>query len=519
MIIENTTGNNSSQKRSYKKNNDTYTLGKLPPQAPEVEEAILGVIIDQAAKIPAHIWGMVKPEIFYKETSQIVCTAVLMLKSDGNPIDELTVITELRKAGKLEMVGGMYHIAQISANKTSRELMSLETYLMIVTEKFLSRELIRLSQEIINGCYDESTNPLAEITRLTNTINDLKNGIFKRTEKSMTDVLDEMELEMFAERSDGLIGSSCGFKGVDYVCQGDQPGQLIIDAGRPGMGKTAFMCSSAASQAFNLETGELLPEARRIPVAIFSLEMSRTSIGYRIFSEVSSIPTLSLKKAYKFTEGDTARFRVFKTKFKESKIFIDDTGGLNIDEFEAKTSVLVAVHGVKKVYIDYLQLMYGSPFKKYGNREAEVSDISRRLKQIAKNLGITIVAACQLSRDVEKRAIPLPVLSDLRESGSIEQDADVVRFLWRPEYYENVLKQLRDSPDGGSISAELFNLNIKEFEGLLFCIVAKCREEKTGKVPLRFNGKIMKVSDHPAVLEVLNGLRLTVSSSEVPLPF
>ncbi len=485
MIFE-----NDNPRKNRVTNPTPYSgLGKLPPQATELEELVLGGLLLE--RVNNNIWALLRPEMFYKDNHQTICRALFELREAKTPIDLGTVRNQLRKTGKLEEIGGAYYLTELTSNVAS--VANMEYHIAIIHEKFLSRSLIGLAHNLSQNCYEDTSNPLHEIGVLVAALNNLKKGIFKRTDKTIKELLIEARTARQKPHKGGLIGISTGSKGLDYITEGYQGNQLIIIAGRPGMAKTAEMCSQIVSIGFREEASNKLEE---IPVAGFSLEMSNISLVNRVLSNVSSIHTTKIKKNT-LTEQENERLDYYEGRLSTSPIFLDDTPGLTINEFEAKAALLVATHGVRVIFIDYLQLMLGDPTKKYQSREAEVADISRRLKVVAKELDITIVALCQLSREVEKRKLNIPVLSDLRESGSIEQDADVVIFLWRPEYYQELMESLKE------LDIRLFDFKLTEFNGLIVNIVAKCRDEATGKVPLKFDGKTMRVYDHPQVLDSL----------------
>lgn len=489
-------------------NNSMYSgMGNLPPQDQDAERAVIGAVLLVARNVPKATWGLIRPEIFYNEGHSIICQAIMEMYADGKPIDLITVASHLRTQGKLEHIGGAYALTEITQRVSQSH--NIDEHLNIITYKFMQRELIRVSTESISEAYDDTDNPYQIMTKMVTQINDLKKGVFKRTEKRMDELLFLARTEMERPKVGGLLGSSTGKKGLDHILQGHQPNQLGIKAARPAMGKTADMCSEILHKGFVLKE----------PVACFSLEMSSVQLVFRLWANASNVATSNIKHA-SFTRAEEIQLEKFEELLADTDIFIDDTGGLTIDEFETKAALLVGLYGVKSIYIDYLQLMQGSPYKRYGNREGEVSDISRRLKGVAKELNITIIALCQLSREVEKRALCKPVLSDLRESGSIEQDADWVEFLWRPEYYPHVMAEL--AKDGAFIDIELFDFRIyDDFKGLVVCIVAKCREEATGNVPLRFDGKIMRISDHPQVVQVLESKNdlFQQQQMQAPAPF
>lgn len=502
MILENDTPYNkpnTSERRSRITNPTPYSgLGKLPPQAIDLEEAILGALMLE--KVNQGIFNMLHPTYFYKDNHQKIFQTIQNLRFKKEPIDILTVTAELRKQGELEMIGGAYYITELTNRVASAH--NIEFHIRIVHQMFLKRELIRISYQCGNNSYDDTIDPFHEITKLVTEVTDLEKNIFRQTEKRADQLIYEAIEEMNRPKPKGLLGISTGMKGIDHITQGDQPGQLRIVAARPAMGKTAYMCSEMLNCCFYRDEVKGIQQlANQIPVGCFSLEMKAVQLTFRMVSNLSDIDNLKIKKN-ELTAQEYARFEEYAAMYSAAPIFVDDTPALHIDEFEIKASMIVALHGIKKIYIDYMQLMKGERGKKYGNREAEVSDISRRLKICANELGITIIALCQLSREVEKRKFCKPQLSDLRESGSIEQDADVVMFLWRPEYYPDVMAEL-NKPEGGII-IRLLNIKITSYEGLIIAIIAKCREESTGDIPLKAKLSIMRITDNNQVLDRLN---------------
>jgi replicative DNA helicase len=492
-------------KRDFKKTETSRIhsgLGKLPPQATDIEEVILGALMLE--KVSLDVWNSLKPEYFYSDANMRIYAAIEALREERTPVDIRTVTAKLRSAGELEMIGGAYYITELTSNVSSSA--NIHHHIKIIHQLYISRAMIKMSSEAVSNLYSGG-DPFAEMNSTVTQIDQLKRNIFKRSERNMGQLMIDVNEERYREKKNGLLGTSCGFKGIDYVCQGDQEGQLIIIAARPAMGKTAFMCSQMASSVFDFNKGVFLPIKERIPVGCFSLEMPAVQLGFRILSSVSEVDNRRIKKN-QLTQQEGIRVDEFGDKLSDIGLYVDDTPGLTIDEFETKAALWVAMYGVKKIYIDYLQLMKGRSGKKYGNREAEVSDISRSLKIVAKELGITIIALCQLSRTVESRKLCKPILSDLRESGSIEQDADIVIFLWRPEYYPEVMKELEgDGKAPGGLWMSLFGFMVNEFKDAIIAIVAKCREEETGNILLKFRGSIMRVCDHPLTLYAIEEKR------------
>ncbi|HSW68157.1 MAG TPA: replicative DNA helicase [Bacteroidales bacterium] len=397
--------------------------GRLQPQATELEEAILGAIMLEKDAL-ASVIDKLKPEIFYKDSHQLIFAAILYLFSKAEPVDILTVTAELKKRGELEVVGGAYYVTQLT-NKVASSA-NVEYHTHIILQKFIQRELIRLSSEIINESFEDRSDVFDVLDKAERNLFSLSDTNTRRNVQEMGSLLKEAITNIGKARSKdgGLSGVPSGFTELDGITGGWQPSDLIIIAARPGMGKTALVLSMARRAAVDLERS----------IAFFSLEMSAIQLVTRLISSETQIPADTLRKgALKDHEWHLLNAKI--KKLEDAKLFIDDTPALTIFELRAKCRRLKAQHNIDMVIIDYLQLMSGGGESR-GNREQEISNISRSLKSLAKELNIPIIAISQLSRAVEVRGgSKKPILSDLRESGAIEQDADLVLFIYRPEYY------------------------------------------------------------------------------------
>lgn len=442
-------------------------LGKVPPQAVDIEEAVLGAImIEKDAVIIAS--EILKPECFYKEQHQIIFKAIQDLSTRLEPIDLFTVTEELRKQGKLEEVGGAGYISLL-ANKVGSAA-HLEYHSKIIAQKYIQRELIRVATEIEKRSFEENVDvdELLDFSEME---------LFKVAEgniKSDTQPINSIVVKAFKQieeagkREDGLSGVPSGFTDLDRLTSGWQKSDLIIVAARPSMGKTAFVLTMARNMAVEYD----------VPVALFSLEMSNVQLVNRLLVAESGLSSEKIRNG-KLTQEEWTQLTVKTKQLADAKIFIDDTPALSIFELRAKCRRLKAQHNIGIVIIDYLQLMTG-PTETKGNREQEVSTISRSLKAIAKELDVPIIALSQLNRSVETRGgNKRPQLSDLRESGAIEQDADVVIFIHRPEYYGF------DVDDAGNSTV-----------GLAEIIVAKHRNGAVDDVKLRFQKEMARFSDY-----------------------
>ncbi|MDM8174773.1 replicative DNA helicase [Olivibacter sp. 47] len=443
------------------KKNQLDTLGKVPPQALDLEEVVLGALMIErnAFDVVAEI---LRPETFYKEAHVKIYSAIQALMINSEPIDIITVTAELRARGDLESVGGAYYITHLTDRVVSAS--NIEFHARILQEQYIKRELIRTSQELISQCYSPESDVFEMLSKTEYEKDEMLNTITVRKEISSADLFmkNVERLKKIGEAKNGITGITTGFVDVDRITGGWQPSDLIIVAGRPGMGKTSFVLSSAINAGLR----------NKIPGAIFSLEMADIQLMDKVTSIVSEVP---LEKFKKGNLGDVEWMQIHRAaiSIQEAPIVFDDTPAISLIEFAAKARRLKRKNNIQWIVIDYLQLMIGKT-NKGGNREQEIGSLSRGLKAIAKELNIPIIALSQLSRAVESRAghNKRPMLSDLRESGSIEQDADVVCFLYRPEYY-GITEDEEGRPTAGM--AEL--------------IIAKHRNGATDDVALRFVGK------------------------------
>ena len=442
-------------------------IGRVPPQAIELEEAILGaLLIDRDAL--SKVIDILSPESFYVDGHQKIFEAITQLFGDSDPIDILTVSQRLKKEGELNNIGGEAKLIGLSTRVSSSA--HIEFHSRIVVQKHIQRELIHISHNMIEQAYDETNDVLELLDTAEQSLFNISQGNLKKNyEGSFELVKQALQKIEDISKKEGLSGVPSGFKGVDRVTAGWQKSDLIIIASRPGMGKTALSLSMARNMAID----------HKIPIGVFSLEMSSVQLITRLISSETGIGAEKLRKGnLEPIEWQQLSSKV--KKLEDAPIFIDDTPGLSIFDLRAKCRRLVAQHKVQIIVIDYLQLMTAGVTKSNGNREQEISTISRSLKSIAKELEIPVIALSQLSRAVETRGgSKRPLLSDLRESGAIEQDADIVSFIYRPEYY-----QIHEWDDDGS-----------PCDGQAELIVAKHRNGSLEKIRLRFEGNMAKFSD------------------------
>lgn len=399
--------------------------GKLPPQVVDLEEAVLGAMMIDKKGVDDVI-DILQSDAFYKDSHKYIFEAIVQLFTETQPIDLLTVSAQLKKNGKLELAGGDFYLIQLTQKISSSA--HIEFHSRIILQKFIQRSLIRISTEIIEDSYDETTDVFDLLDKAESKLYEVTQGNIKRSsETAQSLVLQAKKRIEEISKQEGLSGVETGFTNLDKLTSGWQPSDLIIIAARPAMGKTAFVLSMARNMA--IDYGH--------PVALFSLEMASVQLITRLISSETGLSSEKLRTG----KLEPHEWTMLSTKVKDlekAPLFIDDTPSLSIFDLRAKSRRLVSQHGIKIIIVDYLQLMTaGGSGKGGGNREQEISTISRNLKALAKELNVPVIALSQLSRAVETRgSSKRPLLSDLRESGAIEQDADIVSFLYRPEYYK-----------------------------------------------------------------------------------
>ena len=420
------------QKRRSTIDLGSMVYGKVPPQAKDLEEAVLGAIMLEKSAFDTVI-EILKPECFYVEAHQRIYKAMQSLANKSQPIDILTVAEELRLKEELEMVGGPYYVSKLTNAVVSSA--HIEAHARIILQKFIQRELIRISGEIIGDAYEDSTDVFDLLDDAESKLFEITNNHLRKNFDTIDSVLVKaiQRIEDLRHKNEDVTGVPSGYAALDRVTYGWQNTDLIILAARPAVGKTAF--------ALNLARNAVMHPKKPTPVALFSLEMSAGQLVQRILSAESEIWLEKIARG-KLEEHEMKQLYARGIqRLAQAPLFIDDTPALNIFELRAKCRRLKNKHNIGMVIIDYLQLMSGTnEGNRNTNREQEISNISRNLKGLAKELNIPIIALSQLSRAVEQRGAKegsrVPQLSDLRESGAIEQDADMVMFLYRPEYYD-----------------------------------------------------------------------------------
>ncbi len=400
--------------------------GKLPPQALDLEEAVLGAMMIDKKGVDEVI-DILQPDAFYKDAHKHIFEAIFQLFTDSQPIDLLTVSSQLKKSAKLELAGGDFYLIQLTQKISSSA--HIEFHSRIILQKYIQRSLIKISSEIIEESYDETTDVFDLLDKAESKLYEVTQGNIKRSSETAQSLVIQAKkrIEEIANK-EGLSGIASGFERLDKITSGWQPSDLIIIAARPGMGKTAFVLSMARNIA--IDFGH--------PVALFSLEMSSVQLITRLISSETGLSSEKLRTG-KLEKHEWEQLSIKVKNLEKAPLFIDDSPSLSIFDLRAKARRLASQHGIKLIIVDYLQLMTagGSNGKGVGNREQEISTISRNLKALAKELEVPVIALSQLSRAVETRgSSKRPLLSDLRESGAIEQDADIVSFIYRPEYYK-----------------------------------------------------------------------------------
>lgn len=433
--------------------------GKIPPQAIEIEESVLGaLLLDQNAITNAI--DILRQEYFYLEAHQHIYRAISILFRDGNPVDLLSVADQLKKDGRFDEIGGLTKLVSLTNRITSAA--HIEYHVRILSEKYIQRELIRVSTETLKDSYDDTVDVLNLLDRTETKFLEINDSNFKSDFHSMDVLLSNTlkEIEANQNSQDETMGVVTGFNDLDARTGGFQKGTLLILAARPAMGKTALALTMARNMAVDFNK----------PVAIFSLEMTASELMSRLIAAESGIDAKKFKLKGELQDWEKEQLRNKTNALAHAPMYIDDNPGLTIFELRAKCRRLKQKYDIQMVFIDYLQLMSGGEtMKTGGNREQEISYISRQLKALSKEIGVPIMALSQLSRAVETRGgSKRPQLSDLRESGAIEQDADMVMFVYRPSYY--------------GIDVE----NGMSTEGLAKLIIAKHRSGEPGDVNLRF---------------------------------
>ena len=423
---------------------------RIPPQNLEAEREILGTAIQMPRSLPL-ILSELSGDEFYRPQHKSIFEAIKTLYAAGQNVDLVTIVDQLRRADEVDYCGGPAYIAGLANEIPS--ILRVSSHCRIVKERAAARDLITLAAEMAEECYS------------CNDIKDIVDGFGKRffdiaaeknkSARAISEIFPGLleQMKKRCESGSGMSGASCGFPDIDRILSGLSDSDLIIIAGRPSMGKTTLAMNMAQSMAFDGKT-----------VLVFSLEMDDRKLVERLISSDSGVNLKSIRDGLL---NDTTWPMVMRSvsRFSQKKLIIDESSGLSITQVRARAKMQKSKTGLDVIFVDYLQLMRGTG----GNREQEIADIARGLKGLAKELNIPVVALSQLSRKCDERSDKRPVMSDLRESGSIEQDADIVAFVYRDEIYNT-------SPDN-------------PMRGMAEFIVRKNRSGETGTVELYFRGE------------------------------
>jgi len=436
-------------------------LDRIPPQNIEAEQAVLGAMLIEREAI-SKVAELLRPEDCYREAHRLIYHAMLELFNKNDAVDMVTVIEFLRKGDKLEAAGGISYITSLANSVPTAA--NVLYHARIVEEKALLRQLINAATNIATLGYEDSQEVAGILDTAEKTILSVSSrrlgGEFTPIKSIIFDAFTKIE-QLYASKG-SITGLSTGFKDLDRLTSGLQPSDLILIAARPSMGKTAFV----------LNIAQHIGIKEKKAVAFFSLEMSKEQLVQRMLCAESTIDSQRLRIG-ELEPNDWTKLVAGADRLSAAPIFIDDTSGITVMEMRSKCRRLKIEYDLKLIIIDYLQLMQGSSKKGSENRQQEISEISRSLKGLAREIGVPVIALSQLSRSVESRQVKKPMLSDLRESGSLEQDADIVAFLYRDDYY---------NPDS-------------EQKNITEVIIAKHRNGPVDTIQLFFHKQFTKFSD------------------------
>jgi len=435
---------------------------KLPPQNMEAEQSVLGGILIENEAVNK-VMEILDGEDFYRDAHRKIFNALITLSERDEPADLITLTNELRKTNQLDSVGGASYVASLIDSVPTAA--NIEYYAKIVKEKAILRKLIETSTNIITQSYEDRGDVESFLDEAERAIFEISERRVKPSFYSIRDIVKESfkTIERLFEKKELVTGVPSGFKELDRLTAGFHPSDLIIVAGRPSMGKTALCLNLAQYAAIE----------KRIPVAIFSLEMSKEQLVIRMLCSEAKVEGTRLRTGF-LNESDWPKLTLAAGNVSDAPIFIDDTAAISVLELRAKARRLKGEHGLGMLIIDYLQLMKGRT--RVESRQQEISEISRSLKALAKELSIPVIAVSQLSRKTEERTGNRPQLSDLRESGAIEQDADLILFIYRDEIYNR-------SPDNPN-------------KGIAEVIIGKQRNGPIDTIKLTFLDKFTAFKEH-----------------------
>ncbi len=434
---------------------------KLPPHSVEAEQSVIGGLLLEAGALDKII-DLISEEDFYRYEHRLIYRQILRLSELAKPVDVITVAESLEIAGELEKVGGLPYLGSLAQNVPTAA--NVRRYGEIVRERSIMRKLVEVGTDISSSAYNPTGRDAAQL------LDEAERKVFEIAEAGsrgkqgfmsmpplLTEVVARIETLYGRDNNSDVTGTATGFVDLDRMTSGLQAGELIIVAGRPSMGKTAFSINIAENVALD----------SKLPVAVFSMEMGASQLAMRMLGSVGKLNQHDLRTG-RLGDDDWGRLTHALGKLNDAQIFIDESAALSALEVRARSRRLHRQHGgLGLIVIDYLQLMSSNSGKNSENRATEISEISRSLKGLAKELSVPVIALSQLNRSLEQRPNKRPVMSDLRESGAIEQDADLILFIYRDEVYNT------DSPDKGK--AEI--------------IIGKQRNGPIGKVELAFRGE------------------------------
>lgn len=426
------------------------------PHSIEAEQSVIGSMLIDKTSI-AEAMEVLKTEDFYKDAHKLIFNSILELYQKDIAVDIITLTENLKAKDKLDSAGGITYISELGGSVVSTA--NIQSYIKIVKDKSILRRLIKSSTKIIEESYNNQDDVLKAMDLAEKEIFNISNNRTTSEFEPMNAVLERgfLEIERLFNNKGQTTGVPSGFRELDAKTSGFQKGDMVLIAARPSMGKTTFALNIAENAA--LRSGK--------SIAIFSLEMSKEQLAYKLLCSQAHVDMLRLRTG-NLDDKDWENIAKASGPLAAAKIFIDDTAGITVMEMRSKCRRLKIEHGIDMILIDYLQLMSGG--KGNESRQQEVSEISRSIKALAKEMQCPVIALSQLSRAPEQRTDHRPMLSDLRESGSIEQDADLVMFLYRDEYYDK----------------ETEEKNVGE------CIIAKQRNGPTGTVKLAWLGQFSK---------------------------
>ncbi len=461
-------------------------IHKVPPQNVEAEQCVLGAVLIQNEAINKAL-ETVREEDFYREAHRIIFHAMVELNGRGEAIDLITLTEFLSRTRHLEKVGGASYLAQLT--EVIPTAANVRFHGGIIREKAINRALINVATEIAERGYQEAE-------KVEDLLDFAEQSVFAVSERQITPAFVPLRgvlkdtfaaVEKLYERQEMVTGVPSGFVKLDAMTAGLQPSDLIIIAGRPSMGKTTLAMTIAQYASMNSDCG---------PIAVFSLEMSKEQLVTRMLCSEARVDASKLRTGH-FAKSDWPKLTSAAGRLTEARIYIDDTPAITVLDTRTKARRLMAEHGLGLIVVDYLQLMRG---RNNDSREQEISEISRSLKALAKELKVPVVALSQLSRAVESRTDKRPMLSDLRESGAIEQDADVVMFVYREEFYKPC-----ECPEEGICECGR--------RGRSEVIIGKQRNGPTGTVKLTFIGRHVRFENLAEHMEEAEGMYLPKSSA------